>query len=87
MKGKVYFIGGEYDGETWDHPVRLGDVVPRIKRQSINDLDTPPTITSEIDEIKYEAELYSVAGDKRIFLVDPGLPKDQALIKNEKHFF
>ncbi len=87
MKGKVYFIGGEYDGETWEHPVRLGDVVPRIKRQSVYDLDTPPTITSELDEIKYEAELYSVAGDKRIFLVDPDLPRDQALIKIEKHFF
>ncbi|MDB0280414.1 hypothetical protein CTY88_02790 [Acinetobacter seifertii] len=87
MKGKVYFIGGEYDGEEWEYPVCLGDIVPRIKRHSVGDLDTPPTITSELDEIKYKAELYSVAGDKRIFLVDPDLSKDQAIIKIEKHFF
>lgn len=87
MKGKVYFIGGEYDGETWDHPVRLGEIVPRIKRHLTTDVSALQEETVEVEEIKYQAELYSLAGDKRIFLVDPDLPRDKALIKIEKHFF
>ncbi len=86
MKGKVYFIGGEYDGEEWDYPVQLGDIVPRIKRHPIGELYNTQE-TQALDEIKYKAEVYSVIGDKRIFLVDPELPKDQALIKIEKYFF
>lgn len=90
MKGKVYFIGGEYDGETWDHPVRLGDVVPHIKSYPVGDIsinNLSPFSTIKEDLINYKAEIYQSAGTKRLFLVDTELPRDQAIIKIEKHFF
>jgi hypothetical protein len=86
MKDKIHFIGGDYDGESWEYPVRLGDVVPRIKRHPIGDLNIPPTEIAELDEVRYEAEFFSFGGDKRIFLVDPDLPRDQALRKIVNYF-
>ncbi|WP_368568163.1 hypothetical protein [Acinetobacter nosocomialis] len=90
MKSKVYFIGGEYDGEEWDYPVHVGDVVPRMKLQPIGDVslnNISPFDTVEDELIKYKAEAYQSAGTKRLFLVDPELPRDQAIIKIEKYFF
>lgn len=90
MKSKVYFIGGEYDGEEWDYPVHVGDVVSRMKLRPIDYLSISnlrPFDTVEEELIKYKAEVYQSAGTKRLFLVDPDLPRDQAIIKIEKHFF
>ncbi|MEQ1067244.1 hypothetical protein ABLB96_15070 [Acinetobacter sp. XH1741] len=90
MKGKVYFIGGEYDGKSWDHPVHVGEIVPRIKWRpiddwTINNFSLLDTVKEEF--INYKAEVHQSAGTKRLFLVDPELPRDKVIIKIEKYFF